>query len=108
MRNTVLQNSLAPWQAKGHWYHFFIESDGTAYTLTTADISTAAIDGSYLKFPADFHVIDYAVDIDVDTSAAATFEKGIRLYADGKQAIVLPGKANIDWADIQVFGYIVD
>lgn len=106
MLNQTLKNNIVPWQEKGRWFHFFVESNGTDYTLTTSDITGAAIDGSYLKLPANYHIIDYACDIDVDTSAAATFEKGIRLYADGKQAIVLPGKANIDWVDIQVFAYV--
>lgn len=101
----ILKNQIVPWQEKGRWYHFFVESDGSAYTLTTKDISTAAIDGSYLKLPKDFHIIDYKVDLSVDTSAAATYEKGIRLYAAGNQAVVLPDKANFDAADVWVFGY---
>lgn len=108
MVNNSLKNNIVPWQEKGRWYKFFIESDGTAYTLTTKEISTAAISGSYLQLPADYHIIDYVVELNVDSSSAATYEKGIRLYADGKQGVVLPDKANIDYATVWIFANVVE
>ena len=108
MENSILKNKIAPWQEKGRWFKFFVESDGTDYTLTSSEITGATIDGSYLKLPADYHAIEYVVDLNVDASAAATFEKGIRMYADGKQAVVLPAKTSIDYCTVYVFANVVD
>lgn len=96
-----------PWQTKGRWYQFLVESDGTDYTLTTADLETATISGTYLKMPADFHILDYKCDINTDTAAAATFTKGIHLYAAGEQACILPDQDMMDWTYVYVFGYFV-
>lgn len=103
--NDRTRNKFVPWQEKGDWYRFLVESDGTDYTLTVKDIDGASISGGYLKLPSGFHVVDQKIDVNVDTAAAATFEQGLRLYADGSEGIVLPEEANMDWTWVYVFGY---
>lgn len=106
MENQMFKNKIVPWQNKGRWYEFFIESDGTDYTLTLSPSELGAgvaISGSYLKFDEGWHIIDYVCDIHVDTSSATTFEKGLRMYADGSQGCVLPDKTSFDAMYMWVF-----
>lgn len=92
--------------AKGRWYRLFVESDGTAYTITESDLEVE-ISGQYVKMPENFHVLDTVYDIDAVTGGtAADMNKVIRIYNDGRQAISLPASALFDYTYVYVFGYI--
>lgn len=104
----TLKHQLTPYQENGSWYHFFIESDGSAYTLTSKDIAGASISSTYLMMPADFAIVDYKVGMETQAATAQTLSLGIRMDANGKQGVVLPNKANITECDVWVFGYYND
>lgn len=107
MLNSQLKNSIAPYEEKGRWYHFFVESDGSALSLTTKDIN-ASVSGSYLQMPADYQIIDYKVALHVDAASAVSFTPGIRLYSNGTQGAILPAASSIDYADVWVFANIIE
>lgn len=105
-----IRNKIAPWQKQGRWYHAFIESDGTDYTLTSCDVTGAAIDTTdkTLKMPADFHVVDFRVDIHNDASSDVWYQKRTRLYSTGVLGCEIPGVAHFDYMDMFIFGYFED
>jgi len=91
---------------KGRWYRFFIESDGNTITMPEKDIAGAAVNGTRIKFDADFTVIDVKYDIhSVSGGAASGIANTVYIYADGKQAVNIPTKDQFDYAYIYVFGY---
>lgn len=91
--------------AQGRYYKFEITSNGSALTLRSSDIAGAAISGTRLKFTAGFHAMDAVYDINsVTGGTAGAVARAIYIYADGIQAINLPGKDQFDKATIYVFG----
>lgn len=90
----------------GRWYEFFIESDGSNYTMTTADLDGVTFSGNYLKMPDNFHVVQTLLDINpYHVEAATSIDLSLRQYADGTQGITLPVRNNMDWCRVYVFGY---
>lgn len=97
---------ILPWQEKGRWYHFFVESTGTTAKLTTADITDTHITNTQLTMPDDFHIVDVKYDVNAITAASSkTHSHSLILTAEGKQGISLPNVANYDYANIYIFGY---
>lgn len=108
MRNKILQNQYDPY-SYGRWFKIFVESDGTASSITTSDISSAEISGTYIKMPAGFHVLDTIYDITAETGGtASSVQNGVKIYNDGKQAIAIPAVDVYTSATIYVFGYFGD
>lgn len=100
-----LYDRSVPWQDKGRWYKLFIESDGVDYVPGACDIEIE-ISSTYAKLPEGFHVLDSKYDVHfVDTGSAANTSFVLRNYADGRQGITLPAKANFDYMTIYVYGY---
>lgn len=92
--------------SRGRWYRAFIEADGTSYTLTSCDITDAVINGSRVKLPDGFHIVDIKYDIHSTIGTGGALAHATYIYADGTQAINLPGKDQFDYAYIYIFGYI--
>lgn len=105
---STLKNKIAPYTAKGRWYHFFIESDGTAATITTKDLEDVSIVSSTLRLPQGFIPVDFKIGIHCTASNTSTFSTGIKLFANEQQGIAIPGVAVFDYADLWVFGYYGD
>lgn len=104
----TIRNNIAPAQEQGRWYHFFVESDGTNYTLTTKDIATAAIDATdkTIVMPKKFQVVDYNINIHNDAGSDVWYQKRTRLYAsDHKIGVEIPAVTSFDYLDVYVFGY---
>lgn len=101
----MTKERILPWQAKGRWYHFFVESNGSAISITAKDDITATMNGAVLQLPKDFHAISWTVDHDNDTSSAADYSNKKKLYADGSTGIYLPTAAQFTAAEVFVFGY---
>lgn len=105
MINDSFKLSLAPWMEQGRWYHAFVESDGSACSLTFTDLDGVTASGTSLTVPKDFHIIDYTF-ADVDLAASKSLAKNIcKTSASGKEFIVLPSAADYTYADIWFFGY---
>ena len=91
--------------SKGRWYRFFVESNGSAITITEKDLE-AQISASYLQMPKDFHVIDTKYDVHtVAGGSAENMQYVLRIYNDNSQAVALPTVDHFDYAYIYVFGY---
>lgn len=91
--------------AKGRWYKTFIESDGTA-RVTTSDFQNPSISSGALVCPMNLRIVDYIVDAHaIEPDSAKTWSKGIRTYAAGMQAVLLPDASTYDYADVYVFAY---
>jgi len=94
----------------GKWYKFFIESNGSAYTLTTKDISTAAITVTgELKLPADFIVCDVSVQPHYVSGGQGTVvpvgNVTVPDQTTGATLIPLPVVDDFDYLTVFVFGY---
>lgn len=90
---------------KGRWYRFFIESDGNDITITEADL-VVQHSTQYLQMPENFHVLDTVHDIhSISGGTASNMSHVLRIYADGRQGIIMPGKDNFDYGYIYVYGY---
>lgn len=100
------KNKLLPWMKNGKWYHFFIESDGENVTLTTYDLEEVQMSGlQALLFPADFHILDFILDINaLEDAGTSSYNKGIK-FNGNKQMVTLPGKTVYDYMDVYVFGH---
>lgn len=93
----------------GRWYQVFIESDGSAATITTIDddIELAAIVSNInLKLPANFSVLDYKMDIHAD--ASGTYTPSIKTYATDQESITLPPVAAYDYLTVYIYGYYTE
>lgn len=91
--------------AKGRWYRTFIESDGTA-KVTESDFPNASISSGALVCPAGLRIVDYLVDVHaIEPDSAKTWSKGIRTYAAGMQAVLLPDASTYDHGYVYVFAY---
>lgn len=98
------KNAYNPY-AKGRWYRFFIESDGESIKITEMDLEVQH-SSSYLQMPEGFHIVDTKHDIHtVSGGNAANMSHVLRVYADGRQGVILPNKDNFDYGYIYVFGY---
>ena len=105
MINTVHTNPL---MNKGRYYTVKLESDGNDVTIVSvdADLTGVSVSGQYLKTVENFHVVDYFLDINLETvSSATTVSKGIRQYADGIQGVVIPATANFTNCTVVIYGY---
>lgn len=108
MRDKILKQSYDPY-SYGRWYKLFIESDGTVSKITTSDIESAEISGTYIKMPVGFHVLDTVYDITAETGGtASSVQAGVKIYNDGKQSIAIPAVDVYTAATIYVFGYFGD
>lgn len=105
VKNVHDQRNFHPYELPGRWYKFFIESDGSAQTLTTSDIDGAVISSNAIKLPEGWRCVEMAHDIHFDSSSASTFVPGVKYYANGQQAAVIPPAAAFDYADIYVYAY---
>ena len=94
-------------KARGRYFHVFVESDGAAASITDKDLDGFTLGTAEIVCPADFHVIDYEIDIHSIAHAAATeYWKGLTIGTDGKQAVHIPDADSFDYADFWIFGYI--
>lgn len=96
---------ILPWQEQGRWYHFFVESTGTAISITDKDIADASMNGAVLQFPEHFRALNWVVDHDNDAGSAADFNYKKKLYTDGTVGIYLPTASQFTAAHVFVFGY---
>lgn len=102
----MLDPKKCPAFNQGRWYEFFVESDGSSYTMTTSDLEGATISGSYVKMPTGFHVVDSLIDCNnFEVSSQTSVTCVLRQFTDGCQGAVLPSKNNMDWCRLFVFGY---
>lgn len=104
MAQTLL-HQLAPYEQQGDWYHFFIESDGNAYKITTKDINDAVVSSTHLMMPLGFHIIDAKFDYETIAAGATTHNYTFRVDANGKQGVTLLDKAKFTEVDVWIFGY---
>lgn len=101
----ALQNKIVPYEAKGTWYHFFIESDGSTYTLTTSDLDDTIISSSALKYPKGFVPVDFKMAVHNTAVSAATINMSLKIFSNEQQGNTIPGAATFDYMDAWVFGY---
>lgn len=95
-----------PYNIKGRTYKIFLESDGSEPKITTSDIPEAAIDGDYIKLPADFITIDTKYEIHaVSGGNTQTLNVATKLYSDGTEGIGIPKPYRFDCANIYIFGH---
>lgn len=100
--------NIAPYMAKGRWYHALVESNGSALHLTTCDLEDCNISSTYLQFPHGFRVVDHKLDMHASggTSTTATnIAINQRRMGDGKMAITLPAASLADYTDVYFYGY---
>lgn len=101
-----IRNKLVPFQARGRWYKFFIESDGTNYKLTTSDLEGCEFGTNYIKLPQGYHVVDIAHDVHCEADDSASAGCGVlRLFAGDYQGVQLPVKASFTYMTLWVFAY---
>lgn len=92
---------------KGRWYRTFIESDDGAIKITESDIPVS-VNGAYIKFPKDFHIMDVKYDMNsVPHTGNAVITVDVMSYPDGCQGIARPLPSAIDYGYIYTFGYYV-
>lgn len=96
-----------PLMNNGRYYTFFIESDGSAYTLTQADLAGATISSSVLVLPEEYQIVDAKVDVHSDGIATAVSSNVgcISILASGKQGVSLPKVAAFDYMYVSVFAH---
>lgn len=91
----------------GRWYKFFIESDGTDYTLTSYDLTSSIVTGK-LKLPKDMIICDISVQAhlvkDGTGSTAIGDQYGVD-STDGSPLITLPTVDDFDYCTVFVFAY---
>lgn len=97
-----------PYHIEGRWYRFFVESDGTAYTLTSSDIPDVELDGNFITLPVNCHVLDIKHDVHTVIGHAQTVTNRIRFNADATQSIPLPNPNVLDYAYIFAFCHFVE
>ena len=106
MGYNIIRDIIAPWQAKGRWYRFFIESDGENYHLTKSPLEGSDISSNYLRLPIGYHIIDAKGDahsIGEGTATNAVFTT--KLFTNGQQGVLLPNKNTFSHAYVWVFAY---
>ena len=106
MGYNIIRDIIAPWQAKGRWYRFLIESDGENYYLTKSPLEGSDISSNYLRLPGSYHIIDAKGDahsIGEGTATNAVFTT--KLFANGQQGVLLPNKNTFIHAYVWVFAY---
>lgn len=90
--------------AKGRWYRFFVESDGSVKTLTESDIKGAVLENNLIKLPVGNRILDVIFDINCIPSATGSMiSNEVNLTAEGKQSITLPDASVFDYAYIYAF-----
>lgn len=102
MINKSLLNKKFPYIEKGRWYKFFIEVDSGAYKITSKDVD-CSISGTTLKIP-NIEIVDYKTKIHSDAASVTTFDRTMRIFADGSQGVNLPPVACTDYFTVWVFG----
>lgn len=98
---------MAPWQEKGRWYHFLIESDGSDLSITTSDLDGVEIDSAgSLIFPEGFKIVDAKFCINCVGTSVNTFTPLYVLASTDEQiALAMPDVESCDYFDLWVFGY---
>ena len=88
---------------KGRWYRFFVESDGTAVTLSEKDNIDASVENNKLILPKDFTVAACFNELHV---VEALEENVCRIVydTDGLTKVELPAK-NFDHGYIYIRGF---
>lgn len=100
--------TIKPYELDGRWYRFFIESNGNIVTVTDGDLEVVE-DGSYLKFPENFHIHDRMYDIhSVAGAPAQNLAIDLRIFQDGTQGIHIPLANQFDYGYIYVYGHFDD
>lgn len=99
-----LENKIVPWQKRGRWYRFFIESDGTDFKITSGDLESTIASG-YLKLPKKIHALDYIIDINNTAASNRTFAKTFKTFTAGEMGVLLPDVRDFDYMYVYVFGY---
>ena len=105
---SALKNKIAPYLSKGRWYHFFIESDGSNYTLTNSDLTDTIISSSALKFPKGFIPVDNKMAVHNTAVSAETLSLSLKIFTNEQQGIAIPKAQSFDYMDVWVFGYFGD
>lgn len=101
-----VENKITPWQEKGRWYHVFVESDGSAATVSDHDEGfTPTVSTVTLTMPAKFMVIDYVVAAHNDASSSSSFTKLVKFNSSNVMTVNLPAVAAYDYADVWIFGH---
>lgn len=88
----------------GRWHRFFIESSGSAITLTNSDIEGAAIENNALVLPTGYRVMDIVTDINSITNELSNSSQGGKIItSDGRQGYLLPDASTFDYSFIYIF-----
>lgn len=88
----------------GRWYRFFIESSGSAITLTKSDISGAVIENNAVVLPVGYRVMDVVTDINSKANSASNTSQGNKIItSDGRQGYSLPDASAFDYSFIYLF-----
>lgn len=88
----------------GRWHRFFIESSGSAITLSNSDIEGAAIENNALVLPEGYRVMDVVTDINSIASDSGDTTHGYKVITgDGRQGYFLPNTESFDYGFIYVF-----
>lgn len=88
----------------GRWHRFFIESSGSAITLTNSDIEGAAIENNALVLPVGYKVLDVVADINSIASSSSDTTHGYNVItSDGRQGYFLPNIESFDYGFIYLF-----
>ena len=98
---TFKNRNYLPYMSKGRWYEFFVESDGTNYKLTKADLNDCKISNNSLILPKDFHILTFTQDI--HAIGDSTFMPELPLFSDNTQGFVLPDATSFDYMTIYLY-----
>lgn len=102
MINKSLLIKKLPYLNKGRWYKFFIEVDNGEFKITTKD-TDCSISGTTLKVPG-LEIIDYKTRIHSDAPSVVTFDRTMKIFADGSQGVTLPPATSTDYFTVWIFG----
>lgn len=100
-----IRNKLTPFQARGRWYKFFIESDGIDYKITQSDLEGTDIVTTYLRLPSGYHVLQVIGDVHSIEDGSASNAFVPRFFQNDRQGCMLPAKNTFDAMTVYVFAY---
>lgn len=98
---------ICPLMNNGRYYTFFIESDGTAFTLTESEITGASISSQVLVLPDGYQIVDVKTDVhsEGESSAQSSNIGCTTILASGKQGVALPKVTSFDYMYVSVFAH---
>lgn len=94
--------------SKGRWYKFFIESDGTEFTLTDSDIGGVSIDSilsdkNALSLPLGYKILSVVPILNSIEGNELESIVNIVVTSTGQQAYLLPPATSFSDIELYVF-----